>query len=164
MNTSINRDAHNGASQVLSCIFAGRAITSATTNGGIQTLTLDNGETVTIRHETTELDCSVGDYVRTENPYTEGFTWRARESFDNEQTILGVWVEMNTTYQAPDDYDEYGDTTETIELWAMFDGDTRPTKITSNETEYTWDIRHPDFTITCGDTTVTARAAHIDAD
>lgn len=44
----------------------------------------------------------------------------------------------------------------------MFDGDTRPTLLTDNETEYTWDIRYPDFTITRGDTTVTARAAHID--
>ena len=48
MNT-MNRDARNEASQVLSRIFAGRAITSVTTNGGTQTLTLDNGETVTIR-------------------------------------------------------------------------------------------------------------------
>lgn len=161
MNTSINRDARNEASQVLSRIFAGRAITSVTTNGGTQTLTLDNGETVTIRHETTELN-SVGDYVRTENPYTEGFTWRARESFDNEQTILGVWVEMDTTYISLDECGDNGGTTESIELWAMFDGDTRPTLLTDNETEYTWDIRYPDFTITRGDTTVTARAAHID--
>lgn len=161
MNTSINRDARNEASRVLSRIFAGRAITSVTTNGGTQTLTLDNGETVTIRHETTELN-SVGDYVRTENPYTEGFTWRARESFDNEQTILGVWVEMDTTYISLDECGDNGGTTESIELWAMFAGDTRPTLLTDNETEYTWDIRYPDFTITRGDTTVTARAAHID--
>ena len=161
MNTSINRDARNEASQVLSRIFAGRAITSVTTNGGTQTLTLDNGETVTIRHETTELN-SVGDYVRTENPYTEGFTWRARESFDNEQTILGVWVEMDTTYISLDECGDNGGTTEIIELWAMFAGDTRPTLLTDNETEYTWDIRYPDFRLTRGDTTVTARAAHID--
>lgn len=116
---------------------------------------------MTIRHETTELN-SVGDYVRTENPYTEGFTWRARESFDNEQTILGVWVEMDTTYISLDECGDNGGTTEIIELWAMFAGDTRPTLLTDNETEYTWDIRYPDFTITRGDTTVTARAAHID--
>ena len=161
MNTSINRDAHNEASQVLSRIFAGRAITSVTTNGGTQTLTLDNGETVTIRHETTELN-SVGDYVRTENPYTEDFTWRARESFDNEQTILSVWAEMDTTYISLDECGDNGGTTENIELWATFAGNTRPTLLTDNETEYTWDIRYPDFTITRGDTTVTARAAHID--
>lgn len=167
-DTATSRDAHNEASQALSRIFAGHAITSATTNGATQVLTLDNGETVTIRHETTELDYSVGDYVRNESRYIEGFTWRARESFDNEQTILTAWVEKRETYKPATPYDEYdetpGETTETIELWMMFDGDIRPTKITSNETEYTWKSKSPDFTIMCGDETVTARDAHVDAD
>ena len=160
MNTSINRDARNEASQVLPRIFAGRATTSVTTNGGTQTLTPDNGETATTRHETTELN-SVGDYVRTENPYTEDFTWRARESFNNKQTTLDVRVEMDTTYTSLDERGNNGGTTENTEPRATFNGDTRPTLLTDNETEYTRDIRYPDFTITRGDTTVTARAAHI---
>lgn len=160
MNTSINRDARNEAAQVLSRMFAGRAITGFTTNGGTDTLTLDNGETVTIRHET----LSDYDNVRTENTYTNGFGWRARESFDNKQTILSVWVEINDIYLSLDECGKCGGTTEIIELWAMFDRDTRPTLLTDDRTEYKWDVCFPDFTITRGDETVTARDAHIDAE
>lgn len=135
---------------------AGRAITGFTTNGGTQTLTLDNGETATTRHET----LSDYDNVRTENTYTNGFRWRACESFDNKQIILSIWVEMNDIYLSLDERGKRGGTTENIELWAMFDGDTRPTLLADNETEYKWDVRFPDFTITRGDETVTARRPH----
>ena len=57
--------------------------------------------------------------------------------------------------------DDYGKTTETISLWVMFEGDLRPTRLTSNQTTYTWDSYSPDFTLKHGDTTIAASDAYL---
>lgn len=43
----------------------------------------------------------------------------------------------------------------------MFEGDLRPTLLVSNETSYYWGAHYPDFTITSGETTVTASDAYV---
>ena len=171
MNANVNNDANNEATQTLTDMFAGAIIEDYSINGGTITLTLADGDTIAIRHETKEIDLTSAEfgYIRKECEYvSEGVTSRAAEAIKNGQAILTAWVEKREAYQPPTPCDEYdetpGSTTETIELWVMFDGDLRPTRLTSNETEYTWDSEYPDFRLTRGDVTVTADSAHIGPD
>lgn len=174
MNTdanTVNTDTNNKAAKTLADMFTGATIEDYSINGGTIALTLVGGDTITIRHETKKLDPTSAefDYIREEREYVdEEITSRAAEAIKNGQTILTAWVEKRETYKPHTPYDEYdetpGTTTETIELWVMFDGDLRPTRLTSNETEYTWDSEYPDFAITRGEATVRAASAHIEPD
>ena len=167
MNTT-NRDANNEAAKTLTDMFAGATIEDYSINGGTITLTLVDSDTIAISHETKEIDITSAEfrYIREECKYVdEGITSRAAEAIKNGQAITAAWVEKRETYESHTPYDEYdetpGETTETIELWVMFDGDLRPTRLTSNETEYTWDSEYPDFTIKRGSVSVTADNACI---
>ena len=174
MNTNINTvntDANNEAAQTLAGMFAGTTIEDYSINGGTIALTLVDGDTITIRHETKEIDITSAEfrYIREECKYVdEGITSRAAEAIKNGQAITAAWVEKREAYESHTPYDEYdetpGETTETIELWVMFEGDLRPTRLTSNETEYTWRSMSPDFRLTRGEVTVHAASAHIEPD
>lgn len=174
MNTNtnaVNTDANNETAQALANMFAGATITDYSINGGTITLTLTDGDTITIRHETKETDLTSAEfsYTRKEREYVSGdISPRAKEAIKNGQAILLAWVEKHETYESHTPYDEHNETpdttTETIELWAMFEGDLRPTRITSNETEYTWKSESPDFRLTRGKDTLTADDAHIEPD
>lgn len=171
MNTNVNTvntDTNNEAAQTLTGMFAGATIEDYSINGGTITLTLTGGDTITIRHETKEIDVTSAEfgYIREECKYVdERVTSRAAEAIKNGQAITAAWVEKRESYESPipcDEYDETpGTTTETIELWVMFEGDLRPTRLTSNETEYTWGSEYPDFRLTRGESTVYAASAHI---
>lgn len=168
MNTNANNDANNEAAQTLADMFAGAIIEDYSINGGTITLTLTDGDTIAIRHETKEIDfASARGYISKERKYvSEGITSRASDAIKNGQAITAAWVEKREAYESHTPYDKYDETpdttTETIELWAMFAGDLRPTVLTSNETEYTWKSKTPDFCLTRGEATVTASTAHID--
>lgn len=174
MNTNVNTvntDANNEAAKTLTDMFAGTIIEGYSINGGTITLTLTDGDTITIRHETKEIDITSAEfgYIREEREYVdEEITPRAAEAIKNGQAIAAAWVEKRETYESHTPYDEYdetpGTTTETIELWVTFEGDLRPTRITSNETEYTWRSESPDFRLTRGEVTVHAASAHIEPD
>lgn len=174
MNTNVNAvntdtDANNEAAQTLADMFAGTTIADYSINGGTITLTLTGGDTITIRHETKEIDLTSAEfgYIREECKYVdERVTSRAAEAIKNGQAITAAWVEKREAYESHTPYDEYDETpdttTETIELWVMFAGDLRPTRLTSNETEYTWQSISPDFCLTRGENAVYADSAHID--
>lgn len=174
MNTNVNTvntDANNEAAKTLTDMFAGTIIEDYSINGGTITLTLVDGDTITIRHETKEIDLTSAEfgYIREEREYVdEGVTSRAAEAIKNGQAITAAWVEKRETYESHTPYDEYDETpdttTETIELWVTFEGDLRPTRLTSNETEYTWRSESPDFRLTRGEVTVNADSAHIEPD
>lgn len=173
MNTNINTvntDANNEAAKTLADMFAGAAIEDYSINGGTITLTLTDGDTITIRHETKRTDFSSEfDYIREECEYVSGgISSRAEEAIKNGQAITAAWVEKREAYESHTPYDECdetpGTTTETIELWVMFEGDLRPSLFTSNETEYTWRSMSPDFSLTRGEVTITAGSAHIESD
>ena len=171
MNTNVNTvntDANNEAAQTLADMFAGATIEDYSTNGGTITLTLVGGDTIAIRHETKEIDLTSAwfDYIREEREYVdEEVTPRAAEAIKNGQAITAAWVEKRETYESHTPYDEYDETpdttTETIELWVMFEGDLRPTLLTNNTTRYSWKAEHPDFTIKRGSVSVTADSARI---
>ena len=170
MNTdanTMNTDTNNEAAQTLANMFAGATIENSSINGGTITLTLTDGDTIAIHHETKELDlASARGYIREERKSVSGgISPRAAEAIKNGQSLVTAWVEKRESYQPHTPYDEYdetpGETTETIELWAMFEGDLRPTRLTSNETEYTWRSTSPDFRLTRGKVTVHADSAHI---
>lgn len=93
-----------------------------------------------------------------------GFSDRAEEAIKRGQTILTAWVEKSEINHEPSSYESVGETEEAIELWAMFEGDLRPTLLVSNETSYYWGAHYPDFTITNGETTVTASDAYVDSE
>ena len=174
MNTNVNTvntDANNEAAKTLANMFEGAVIEGYSINGGTITLTLTDGDTITIRHETKEIDLTSAEfgYIREECKYVdEEVTYRAAEAIKNGQAITAAWVEKREGYELHTPYDKYdetpGTTTEIIELWVMFDGDMRPTRITSNETEYTWKSESPDFRLTRGEVTVHAASAHIEPD
>lgn len=174
MNTSVNTvntDANNEAAKTLTDMFAGATIEDYSINGGTITLTLVDGDTITIRHETKEIDLTSAEFrhIREEREYVdEEVTSRAAEAIKNGQAITAAWVEKRETYESHTPYDEYDETpdttTETIELWVTFEGDLRPTRLTSNETEYTWRSESPDFRLTRGEVTVNAASAHIKPD
>lgn len=166
MNTNINTvntDANNEAAKTLTDMFAGATIEDYSINGGTITLTLVDGDTITIRHETKEIDITSAEfrYIREECKYVdEGITSRAAEAIKNGQAITAAWVEKTETYREPSDYDNE-ETTETISLCVMFDGDLRPTLLTDNTTRYSWKAEYPDFTIKRGGVSVTADSACI---
>lgn len=169
--SNANADANNEAAKALADMFAGATIEDYSINGGTITLTLVDGDTITISHETKEIDLTSAEfrYIREEREYVdEGITSRAAEAIKNGQAITAAWVEKRETYESHTPYDEYdetpGTTTETIELWVTFEGDLRPTRITSNETEYTWRSESPDFRLMRGEVTVHADSAHIEPD
>lgn len=171
MIDTINTDANNEAAQALANMFTGATIEGYSINGGTITLTLTDGDTITIRHETKKIDLTSTEfsYIREEREYVdERVTPRAAEAIKNGQTITAAWVEKRETYESHTPYDEYDETpdttTETIELWVTFEGDLRPTRLTSNETEYTWQSEFPDFRLTRGEATVHADSAHIEPD
>ena len=174
MNTNantVNTDANNEAAQTLADMFAGATIEDYSINGGTITLTLAGGDTIAIRHETKEIDLTSAEFghIREECEYVdEGVTSRAAEAIKNGQAITAAWVEKREAYESHTPYDEYDETpdttTETIELWVMFEGDLRPTRLTSNETEYTWRSMSPDFRLTRGEITVHADSAHVEPD
>lgn len=166
MNTNINTvntDANNETAKTLANMFEGAVIEGYSINGGTITLTLTDGDTITIRHEIKRTDFSTEfGYIREEREYVSGgISLRARDAIDNSQTITAAWVEKTETYREPSDYDDEEETIETISLYAMFDGDLRPTLLTNNTTRYSWKAEHPDFTIKRGSVSVTADSARI---
>lgn len=158
MNT--NCDANNESALILSNMFAGTTITKTSASDGTITLTLTDGDTITIRHETLTRDI-LGE-TRTKKTGTGGgLTLRARDAIDNSQAITAAWVEKTKTDYEPTYYGDDAKTTETISLYAMFDGDLSPTLLTDNTTRYSWKAEHPDFTIKRGGVSVTADSARI---
>lgn len=156
----MNRDANNEAAKTLASIFTGTTIAKTSASDGTITLTITDGDTVTIRHETRTYD--IFGETRTKKTGTGGgLTLRARDAIENGQTITAAWVEKTETYREPSDYDDEEETIETISLYAMFDGDLRPTLLTNNTTRYSWKAEHPDFTIKRGSVSVTADSARI---
>lgn len=158
MNTT-NRDANNKAAQTLASMFAGITIAKTSASDGAITLTLTDGDTITIRHETRTYDI-LGETRIKKTGTGGGLTLRARDAIENGQTITAAWVEKTETYREPSDYDNE-ETTETISLCVMFDGDLRPTLLTDNTTRYSWKAEYPDFTIKRGGVSVTADSACI---
>lgn len=158
MNTT-NRDANNKAAQTLASMFAGITIAKTSASDGAITLTLTDGDTITIRHETCTYDI-LGETRIKKTGTGGGLTLRARDAIENGQTITAAWVEKTETYREPSDYDNE-ETTETISLCVMFDGDLRPTLLTDNTTRYSWKAEYPDFTIKRGSVRVTADSACI---
>lgn len=166
MNTNVNTvntDANNEAAKALADMFAGATIEDYSINGGTITLTLTDGDTIAIRHEIKRTDFSTEfGYIREEREYVSGgISSRAAEAIENGQTITAAWVEKTETYREPSDYDDEEETIETISLYAMFDGDLRPTLLTNNTTRYSRKAEHPDFTIKRGSVSVTADSARI---
>ena len=166
MNTNantVNTDANNEAAKALADTFAGATIEDYSINGGTITLTLTGGDTIAIRHEIKRTDFSTEfGYIREEREYVSGgISSRAAEAIENGQTITAAWAEKTETYREPSDYDDEEETIETISLYAMFDGDLRPTLLTNNTTRYSWKAEHPDFTIKRGSVSVTADSARI---
>ena len=156
----MSADNDNKAAKTLANMFAGAAIECYSFNGGTLTLTLTDGDTIAIRHETRTYD--IFGETRTKKTGTGGgLTLRARDAIENGQTITAAWVEKTETYREPSDYDDEEETIETISLYAMFDGDLRPTLLTNNTTRYSWKAEHPDFTIKRGSVSVTAASARI---
>ena len=132
---TVNTDANDEAAKKLADMFAGATIEDYSINGGTITLTLAGGDTIAIRHETKEIDLTSAEfgYIREECEYVdEGVTSRAAEAIKNGQAITAAWVEKREAYESHTPYDEYDETpdttTETIELWVMFEGDLRPTR------------------------------------
>lgn len=155
----MNRDANNEAAQTLADMFAGTTIVKTSASGGTITLTLTDGDTITIRHETCTYDI-LGETRIKKTGTGGGLTLRAAEAIKNGQAITAAWVEKTETYREPSDYDNE-ETTETISLCVMFDGDLRPTLLTDNTTRYSWKAEYPDFTIKRGSVSVTADSACI---
>lgn len=157
MNT--NCDANNESALILSNMFAGITIAKTSASDGTITLILTDGDIITIRHETRTYDI-LGETRIKKTGTGGGLTLRARDAIENGQTITAAWVEKTETYREPSDYDNE-ETTETISLCVMFDGDLRPTLLTDNTTRYSWKAEYPDFTIKRGSVSVTADSACI---
>lgn len=156
----MNRDANNEAAKTLASIFTGTTIAKTSASDGTITLTLADGDTITIRHETRTRDI-LGE-TRTKKTGTGGgLALRAREAIENGQTITAAWVEKTKTDYEPTYYGDDAKTTETISLYAMFDGDLRPTLLTSLTTTYGRKAEYPDFTIKRGSVSVTADSARV---
>lgn len=160
MNANVNNDANNEAAKTLASMFAGTTIAKTSASGGTITLTLTDGDTIAIRHETCTYDI-LGETRSKKTGTGGGITLRARDAIDNGQEILTAWVEKTETHQEPTYYGDDEETTETISLYVMFDGDLCPTLLTSNTTRYSRKAEHPDFTIKRGSASVTADSARI---
>lgn len=159
-------DNGNKAAKTLANMFAGVAIECYSLNGGTLTFTLTCGDTIAIRHEIKEVSLTSCGFDRKERKYVSGgIAPRVQESMKSGRAILSAWVEKRKEYQPPTTYDEHnetpGETTETIELWVMYNNDLRPTLLTDNTTRYSWKAEHPDFTIKRGSVSVTADSARI---
>lgn len=162
MNANVNTantDANNEEAKTLTDMFAGVTVADYSINVGTITLTLTDGDTIDIRHETRTYDI-LGETRIKKTGTGGGLTLRARDAIENGQTITAAWVEKTETYREPSDYDNE-ETTETISLCVMFDGDLRPTLLTDNTTRYSWKAEYPDFTIKRGSVSVTADSACI---
>lgn len=163
MNTNVNTvntDANNEAAKALASMFAGTTIAKTSASGGTITLTLTDGDTITIRHETRTHDI-LGETRAKKTGTGGGITLRARDAIDNSQKISAAWVEKTDTHQEPTYYGDDEETTETISLYIMFEGDLRPTLLTNNTTRYSRKAEHPDFTIKRGNVSVTADSTRI---
>ena len=163
MNTNINTvntDANNEAAKTLTDMFAGTTIVKTSASGGTITLTLVDGDTITIRHETRTHDF-LGETRAKKTGTGGGITLRARNAIDNSQKITAAWVEKTEMHQEPTYYGDDEETTETISLYIMFEGDLRPTLLTNNTTRYSRKAEHPDFTVKRGSVSVTADSARI---
>ena len=163
----MSRDNNNEAAKALTNMFAGAAIEYYSFNGGTIDITLTDGDTIAIRHEIKGIGITSCGYGREERKYVSGgILPRVQESIKTGQVITAAWVEKHKTRQPPAPYDEYdetpGETTEAIELWVMYNGDLRPTRLSINKTKYTRKPEHPDFTITRGEATINADSAHIE--
>lgn len=156
----MNRDANNEAAKALASIFTGTTIAKTSTSGGTIALTLTDGDTITIRHETRTHDF-LGETRAKKTGTGGGITLRARDAIDNSQKITAAWVEKTDTHQEPTYYGDDEETTETISLYIMFEGDLRPTLLTNNTTRYSRKAEHPDFTIKRGSVSVTADSARV---
>lgn len=166
MNTNVNTvntDANNEAAKALADMFAGATIEDYSINGGTITLTLTDGDTIAIRHEIKRTDFSTEfGYIREEREYVSGgISSRAAEAIKNGQAITAAWVEKTKTDYEPTYYGDDAKTTETISLYAMFDGDLRPTLLTSLTTTYGRKAEYPDFHLKRGGVSVTADSARI---
>ena len=161
----MSADNDNKAAKTLANMFAGAAIKCYSFNGGTLILTLTDGDTIAIRHEIKELSPTSCGFDRKERKcVSEGIAPRVEESIKNGQAILAAWVEKHKEYQPPTTCDEHAETTETIELWVMYNNDLRPTLLTINKIKYTCKSEHPDFTITRGEATLAADSAYINPD
>ena len=159
MNT-MNRDANNEAAKALASMFAGTTIAKTSASSGTIALTLADGDTITIRHETRTHDF-LGETRAKKTGTGGGITPRARDAINNSQKITAAWVEKTETHQEPTYYGDDEETTETISLYIMFEGDLRPTLLTNNTTCYSRKAEHPDFTIKRGSVSVAADSARI---
>lgn len=159
MNT-MNRDTNNEAAKTLASMFTGTTIAKTSASGGTIALTLTDGDTITIRHETRTHNI-LGETRAKKTGTGGGITLRARDAINNSQTITAAWVEKTETHQEPAYYGDDEETTETISLYIMFEGDLRPTLLTSLATTYGYKAEHPDFTIKRGSVSVTADSARI---
>lgn len=162
-------DNGNKAAKTLANMFAGVAIECYSLNGGTLTFTLTGGDTIAIRHEIKEVSLTSCGFDRKERKYVSGgIAPRVQESMKSGRAILSAWVEKRKECQPPTTYDEHnetpGETTETIELWVMYNNDLRPTLLTINKIKYTCKSEHPDFTITRGEATINADSAYINPD
>lgn len=90
MNT--NCDANNESALILSNMFAGITIAKTSASDGTITLTITDGDTVTIRHETRTYDI-FGETRAKKTGTGGGITLRARDAIDNSQKITAAWVE-----------------------------------------------------------------------
>ena len=115
MNT-MNRDANNEAAKALASMFAGTTTAKTSASGGTITLTLTDGDTITIRHETRTHDI-LGETRAKKTGTGGGITLRARDAIDNSQKIAAAWVEKTDTHQEPTYYGDDEETTETISLY-----------------------------------------------
>ena len=156
----MNRDANNEAAKTLADMFAGTTIVKTSASGGTITLTLTDGDTITIRHETRTHDF-LGETRAKKTGTGGGITLRARNAIDNSQKITAAWVEKTEMHQEPTYYGDDEETTETISLYIMFEGDLRPTLLTNNTTRYSRKAEHPDFRLKRGSVSVTADSARI---
>lgn len=156
----MNRDANNEAAKTLASMFTGTTIMKTSASDGTITLTLTDGDTITIRHETRTHDF-LGETRAKKTGTGGGITLRARDAIDNSQKITAAWVEKTDMHQEPTYYGDDEETTETISLYIMFEGDLRPTLLTNNTTRYSRKAEHPDFTIKRGSVNVTADSARI---
>lgn len=168
MNTNASsadsRDSRNRAALDLANMFSGRVIAKAAIDGGANVLALTDGGTITICHDVKTYDIVDGYDTQPRDRIYRDFSDRAEEAIKRGQTILTAWVEKSEINHEPSSYESVGETEEAIELWAMFEGDLRPTLLVSNETSYYWGAHYPDFTITNGETTVTASDAYVDSE
>lgn len=163
-STADSRDSRNRAALDLANMFSGRVIAKAAIDGGANVLTLTDGGTITIRHDVKTYDIVDGYDAQPRERIYSVFSPRAEEAIKRGQTILTAWVEKREINHEARDYDSIGETEEAIELWAMFEGDLRPTLLVGNETSYYWGAHYPDFTITSSDSTVTASDAYVDSE